>query len=204
MAMEEERRELGNINRQSDQMADELGDVIKKFDEQDDQKFKRNKQEIRQHLQILKGKLKGMASNYEPDPESADPTDPNITGKPRDAKPADEKSKEEKLLGEQREQQEQQLKATQAENKARGDEGKNQALATDQEKKNQPAPDATRPWERPTDPANPANLGRENEFDPTNKDVVENNLKEAGGNLPGASGQGASTADPTNNPFHQK
>jgi hypothetical protein len=202
MAMEEERRELGNINRQTDTMADELGDFIKLLDEQDDQKFRQNKPRIRQHLQILKGKLKGIASQYEPDPESADPTDSNITGKPRDAQSRgskeDDKTKEERLLGEQ------QLKATQDENKARGDEGKNTALATDQEKKNQPAPDATRPWERASDPANPANLGRENEFDPTNKDVVENNLKEGGGNQPGASGQGVSTNDASNNPFHQK
>lgn len=151
--MDETRRELGNINRQSNVMADELGEFIKMFDEGDDQKFKQNKQQIRQHLQILKGKLKGMASSYEPDPDVADPTDPNITGRSRDGKDKDDKSKEEKLLGEQ------QLRATQAENKARGDEGKNLALATDQEKKNQPAPDAAgRPWDRTTDPANPANL----------------------------------------------
>lgn len=202
MAMDEHRRELGNINRQSNTLADELDDLLKKFDEGDDQKFKQNKYGIRQQLQILKGKLKGMAANYEPDPDVADPTDSNITGKPRGGDNSGDKndrSKEEKLLGEQ------QLQATKIENKARGDEGKNLALATDQEKKNQPAPDAIKPWERQSDPANPANLGRENEFDPINKDVVETNLKQSGAEQPGASGQpGVSTVDPTNNPFHQK
>lgn len=219
--MDEARRELGNINRQTNTLSDELGELLKKFDEQDDQKFKQEKHVIRRDLQILKGKLKGIAANYEPDPDVADPTDPNITGKPRSATENHQTGsggeKENKLMGktEQDSGVPQNSDAPKPDPKSSNDPtvgttahdagpdaGKDNFGKTDQEKKNQEEP--AKPWARQSDPANPVNLGRENEFDPINKDVVENNLKDGGGGQPGASGQGVSTVDPTNNPFHQK
>lgn len=93
--MSDERRELGNINRQTSALADELDITIENLDKDD------KKAEVKQDLSILAGKLRGLASNFEPDPEAVDPYDRNVTGKDREEVLAAKRgeSKEEKLTG---------------------------------------------------------------------------------------------------------
>lgn len=76
--MDQYQRELGDINRHSDGLAADLEETIKKLD------APTQRDEVKRELKTLVGKLRGIAGSHKPDPNAVDPTDPNVTGKPRD------------------------------------------------------------------------------------------------------------------------
>lgn len=89
------KRELGNINRQSNTVADDLKLILDRLDKADSAD---RRGAVRRDLEIVQGKLKGFAHSYEPDPEAPDPNDPNITGASReDGKTEKDRAEEQKL-----------------------------------------------------------------------------------------------------------
>lgn len=88
--MDQYQRELGDINRHSDGLAEDVEQTIKKLD--DDTK----KDEVKRELRTLVGKLKGIAGTHKPDPNAPDPTDPNVTGKSKDQQKKTAESEEQK------------------------------------------------------------------------------------------------------------
>lgn len=73
--MDQLRRELGNVNRDTNTLASDVDKILKKLDNP------KKADEVKTELGIIKGKLEGLAASFEPDPDVADPNDPNVTGK---------------------------------------------------------------------------------------------------------------------------
>ena len=91
----EYKRELGNVNRQSNTLADEMDLLLDRLDKADSAD---RRTALRRDLEIVKGKLKGFAHSYEPDPDAPDPNDPNITGASReDGKTEKQRAQEQQL-----------------------------------------------------------------------------------------------------------
>lgn len=130
--MNKHERELGDINRHTSGLANDVEQLIKKLDDPN------KKDDLKRELSILKGKLEGVAGNYEPDPEAPDPTDPNVTGKSRE-----------------------ELKSGKDDNKDEKDGPDSAGWKNHEQSEKKPQ----HPYDRTQDPNNPLNRPKQSPFD---------------------------------------